>query len=284
MSLSSQATSLPDIKVLVFDSGVGGLSILEQIHQAAPACKLIFTSDNAAYPYGTKSETELIDRMHTVIKQLIATYAPDILVIACNSASTLVLSHLRKYFDLPIVGVVPAIKPAAESSESKIIGLLATPGTITRNYTHTLIKNFADDCEVILQGSSDLVDIAEDKLRGIAPEQRALEAIIRPFFETTGTSESTQKLDTIVLACTHFPLLKDDLKQVVPYPVQWIDSGEAIARRVRFLVHELDSSINLDRQHPYRNQAVFTRNDDDLKKLIPALQRFHIDKYELLEI
>ncbi len=212
-------------KVLVFDSGVGGLSVLAEIRRRLPCCEFIYACDNAAFPYGTKEEAELIARVEDVLKALIARVAPDIVVIACNTASTLALPQIRAHFSKPVIGVVPAIKPAARLSASRVIGLLATPATVERPYTRRLIEEFAAGCAVIPVGSSELVTIAEAKLRGEAPDIAAIARIIAPIF-------ADERVDTLVLACTHFPLLKPELAQAAPRAVQWIDSGEAIARRV----------------------------------------------------
>jgi len=212
-------------RILVFDSGVGGLSVLSEIRRRLPCCEFIYACDNGAFPYGVKEENELVLRVDAVLKALIAQISPDIVVIACNTASTVALPHIRAHFSKPVIGVVPAIKPAALASSSRVIGLLATPATIARPYTRNLIEEFAADCSVIPVGSSDLVSMAEAKLRGVTPSIPDLARIIAPIF----TDERT---DTVVLACTHFPLLKSELALAAPRQVQWIDSGEAIARRV----------------------------------------------------
>ncbi len=219
--------------ILVFDSGVGGLSVLREIQQRVPGCDLFYACDNEAFPYGIKEESELVTRVDAVLKKLDQQLQPDIVVVACNTASTVALPRIRAHFQHPVVGVVPAIKPAAECSTRKVIGLLGTPGTVQRQYTQQLIDDFASDCEVIRIGSSDLVVMAEEKLRGADVDKTALKAILQPFFEHP-------RLDTIVLACTHFPLLIDELQAIAPFPVNWVDSGEAIARRVAFLLSETD--------------------------------------------
>ena len=221
-------------RILVFDSGVGGLSVLREIQQRLPACEFIYASDNEAFPYGTKPEPELITRVDQVLHKILATYEVDIVVVACNTASTLTLPHIRSHFSQPIVGVVPAIKPAAARSRSKVIGLLATPATIARSYTHELIREHASDCQVISVGSSELVIMAELKLRGQTIVQNDIIKLLAPFYK----SENAVKLDTVVLACTHFPLLRAEIQAALPEGVDLIDSGEAIARRVEFLLGE----------------------------------------------
>lgn len=224
--------------VLVFDSGVGGLSVLEEIRRRIPCCTYVYACDNEAFPYGTKTEDELVARVDAVLKALIARIDPEIVVIACNTASTVALPRIRAHFQKPVVGVVPAIKPAAQLSKTRVIGLLATPATINRPYTQQLIDEFAPDCTIIRVGSSELVTIAEQKLRGKAPDPARLRHILAPFFDDPRT-------DTLVLACTHFPLLKTELQQVSARPVAWVDSGEAIARRVASFTGEaLDTATS----------------------------------------
>lgn len=246
--------------ILIFDSGVGGLTIHAAIAARLPQENYLYACDNAAFPYGPKAEDELVQRVHDVLDALIARYAPQLVVVACNTASTVALPRLRQHYKLPIVGVVPAIKPAAQLSKNKIIGLLATPGTVRRAYTDQLIADFAADCTVLRVGSSELVQIAERKLRGEAVDIVELNALMAPFFERENP------VDTIVLGCTHFPLLRDELERAAPTPVQWVDSGAAIAERVASLLqHKSQDS-------PLPNIAAFTREDNDMAALIPALE------------
>lgn len=216
-------------RVLVFDSGVGGLSILAEIHARLPQCELVYACDNAAFPYGTKNEEELVERVDIVLKALIRQVAPDIVVVACNTASTVALPRIRAHFHNPVVGVVPAIKPAAKITSTRVIGLLATPGTVARPYTQRLIEDFASHCLVHRLGSRRLVEIAESKLRNRPADIGEIRDIISPLF-------ADADMDTVVLACTHFPLLRAELEAAAPRAVQWIDSGEAIARRVENLL------------------------------------------------
>lgn len=268
-------------RILVFDSGVGGLSVMHEIQQRLPDCQYLYASDNAAFPYGTKAESELIARvdqvLHALLQHIEQGYGPvDMIVVACNTASTLTLPHIRSHFSQPIVGVVPAIKPAALQSRSKVIGLLATPATVARPYTHDLIKEHAAHCTVISVGSSELVQLAEQKLRGeiIAPEKIA--AIVAPFY----TAPRSAELDTIVLACTHFPLLKDELRHSLPEGIQLIDSGEAIARRVEFLLQQQPPVAHTDVRHGHL--ALFTRATRDVELLRTALRDFALENIEIV--
>lgn len=272
MSLST-TTSTP--RILVFDSGVGGLSIVHEIQKKLPFAPLIYASDNAFFPYGTKGEAELIARVDAVFNKLTATYQVDIIVVACNTASTLALPHIRSHFSQPIVGVVPAIKPAAAQSKSQVIGLLATPATVARPYTHNLIREYAPNAEVISVGSSELVQLAEHKLRGnqITPAQ--LKLVLQPFFDHPRGYE----MDALVLACTHFPLLRDELAAQFPAYVQLIDSGEAIARRVVSLLAER----NFLEQIP-EHRAVFTKAANAVDALHPQLAQFGIHNLDIIVV
>jgi glutamate racemase len=192
------------------------------------------------------------------------------MVIACNTASTVALPKIRSQITIPVVGVVPAVKPAAQFSRSRVIGLLATPGTIKRAYTQNLIDEFAADCTVIRIGSSELVEMAEDKLRGRPVNKKKVQDIISPLFE----GEDGARLDTVVLGCTHFPLLKTELESVVPRRVTWMDSGRAIAGRVRFLLKGMSYGLGSSGEHSndeLSNVAVFTAPDSDVLTLQPAL-------------
>lgn len=212
--------------ILVFDSGVGGISVYLDIKKQLPNADYIYLFDNEAYPYGELEQTILIERVEKLILHAVEKHWIDIVVIACNTASTIVLPNLREKLQVPVVGVVPAIKPASSFSK-KAIGLIATPATIKREYTHQLIKDFSLDKTVELIGSTELVDMAEGKLRGHSIEMKRLEEILKPLINT---------VDVVVLGCTHFPLIKQEIALVLGQDVKLIDSGEAIARRVASLV------------------------------------------------
>ena len=249
--------------ILVFDSGVGGLSIVQHIRQQLPTASINYLADNKLFPYGLLDDQTLITRVIELVVTAVARYQADIVVIACNTASTLVLPALRHRLDIPVVGVVPAIKPAAQQSQSKVIGLLATPGTIQRDYTDDLIADFANDCEIIRVGSSKLVTVVEDKLAGHAVIPATFNEIIALFHY----HPRWQQMDTMVLACTHFPLVKDELAKAAPQLKYWVDSGDAIARRVHSLLH---TSIPRD-SHP-ANIALFTDCKDLATPLMGYLQ------------
>jgi glutamate racemase len=219
---------------MVFDSGVGGLSVVDEIRKLLPDLALDYVADDAFRPYGEKSAEALIERLPDLISVLNILLEPDCIVIACNTASVTALSAIRTAVNVPVIGVVPAIKPAAHLSQTKTIGVLGTPGTVRRQYVDTLIDQFASDCRVILQGSVNLVDFAERKLAGETLPIQEIRQEIAPMFSGRDGAD----IDAVVLACTHFPLLKTELRQAVRQSVQWIDSGAAIAKRVRVVLQE----------------------------------------------
>lgn len=215
-------------RILTFDSGLGGLTVHREVARARPDAHHIYVADDAFFPYGRHGEVELTARVVPLMSDLIATHQPDLIVIACNTASTLVLPHLRERFTLPFVGTVPAIKPACAQSRSKRVAVLGTLATVNREYTRTLIRDFAQGCAVDLVGSANLATLAEAALHGDSVPDEAIRAEIAPCF----VDAEGAKTDSIVLACTHYPLLLDRLRVLAPWPVSWIDPAPAIARRV----------------------------------------------------
>lgn len=224
--------------ILVFDSGVGGLSVYQEIHQKLPHENYIYLFDNQAYPYGELDPDILIERVNTLILSLIQKHQIDLVVIACNTASTIVLPSLRKNLSIPVVGVVPAIKPAAQIS-NRAIALIATPATVKRDYTQKLIQEFSPQRTVHLLGSTRLVMLAEDKLRGKPVDLAELKLILEPVSE---------EIDVAVLGCTHFPLLKEEMQKVLGEGVVLIDSGKAIAKRVVSLLNKQSAPFQYDGQ------------------------------------
>ncbi len=219
-------------KILIFDSGAGGLSIAQKVLQKIPGAHIVYGADNAFYPYGTKSDTLLTSRIITQVDDWYHSERPDIIVIACNTASTLALDLLRSEIPCPFVGVVPAIKPASNLTKTGVIGVLATPATISRPYTERLIDEFAPNHKVLLSGSDSLVDIAEKKLSTGKVDKAELNNELESLFK----QPHGEKIDTVVLACTHFPLIKPEMAELRREGIQWTDSGDAIANRVASLV------------------------------------------------
>lgn len=215
--------------VLVFDSGVGGLSVVAELRALMPDLYMTYVADDAFRPYGDKTEAQLKARLPGLLKTLVIAAKPDALVIACNTASTTALSEIRAALDIPVIGVVPAIKPAAQMSKSKTIAVLGTPGTVKRKYVDQLISDFGNGCRVILHGSTHLVALAEEKMAGKDVDLASVKAEIDPMF----LGDDGDEIDVVVLACTHFPLLTDEFSSLVPNAVTWIDSGKAIAVRTQ---------------------------------------------------
>ncbi len=258
-------------RIGIFDSGVGGLTVYQAIKSTLPDANFYYCSDNEFHPYGTKADDAVAQRTLDVCSRFVMAAELDLLVIACNTASTVALGLLRSKLNLPIVGVVPAIKPAAEKSASGVIGLLATPATIKRIYVDELIQRFASDHHVIRVGSSRLVELAEEKARGSVVPVELVREEIKSLFVDFSRIEKSMRLDTVVLGCTHFPLLRDELLQASPWPVQWIDSGSAIAARVQNLASGLESKIGKSRD---QGTAWVTRKDSSAAQLEPIMLRF----------
>lgn len=249
--------------ILVFDSGLGGLTVFSEVLKARPDARYVYAADDAGFPYGRLSEDALVARVISVMERLMAVHAPDLVVIACNTASTLVLPHLRQRFLLPFVGTVPAIKPAAVLTRSRRISILATPGTVARDYTHDLITSYAKGCDVTLVGSTRLAELAEAELRGTpASDEEIIAELVPCFVDVDG-----RLTDVVVLGCTHYPLLLERFRKLAPWAVNWIDPAPAIARRVLHLIgsplagHEPDEEAI----------AVFTAGDRIGSDLLRAL-------------
>lgn len=221
--------------VLVFDSGVGGLSVVSEIRARLPQAYVSYVADDEFRPYGSKTEAQLQARLPGLLATLTHMLSPNALVIACNTASTTALPSIRAAVKIPVIGVVPAIKPAAEISKTRAIGVLGTPGTVRRKYVDNLIADFAPECHVLLKGSTRLVAEAEKKLAGQAVDMEIIRDEIAPLFAGRVGAD----VDAVVLACTHFPLLREELRAAVRQSVKWIDSGEAIARRLETVLSDL---------------------------------------------
>ncbi|EGT5713526.1 glutamate racemase [Cronobacter dublinensis] len=260
--------------ILVFDSGVGGLSVYDEIRHLLPDLHYIYAFDNVAFPYGEKSEAFIVERVVEIVTAVQARYPLALAVIACNSASTVSLPALREKFAFPVVGVVPAIKPAARLTANGVVGLLATRGTVKRPYTHELIARFANECQIEMLGSAELVEIAEAKLHGEPVSLEALRRVLRPWLRMP------EPPDTVVLGCTHFPLLAEELLQVLPEGTRLVDSGAAIARRTAWLLeHEAPDARSCD-----DNIAYCMALTPEVAQLMSVLQRYGFSKLEKLPL
>lgn len=217
----------PSAPILFFDSGIGGLSVLAPTRALLPAAPIVYAADNAGFPYGKKSDAELASRVPALLGRLVERFQPRLAVIACNTASTIALDHVRLALDMPVVGTVPAIKPAAEISRTRVIGVLGTEATVRQPYVDDLAARFAADCLIVRHGSPELVELAEAKLAGDEVSVDAVRAAAQPMFD----APQGNRIDTIVLACTHFPLLNEELRSAFP-DVDYVDGGPGIARRI----------------------------------------------------
>ncbi len=251
--------------LLIFDSGVGGLSVLRPIRALLPGAPILYVADSAGYPYGTKSEAEIAARVPALLGRLAERFDPELIVIACNTASTIALDAVRAALDVPIVGTVPAIKPAAERSTSRTIGVLGTEATVRQPYVDRLAQLFASDCIVLRHGSAELVDLAEQKLRGKAANlsdyRRALDGLL--------SQPGGEQMDTIVLACTHFPLVEPELQAAAPRPLAFVDGKEGIARRTAWITRTVTWPEGAGDGH-----ALFTRWSPELEAYRPGLAAY----------
>lgn len=262
-----------DAPILFFDSGLGGLTVLGPTRALLPTARFVYAADYAGLPYGQKSEAELAARVPALLGRLVERYQPRLAVIACNTASTIALAHVRAALDLPIVGTVPAIKPAAELSKTGVIGVLGTEATVRQPYVDDLSAKFAGDKTVLRYGSPGLVTGAEAKLRGEPVDPAVIARAIAGLRDQPGGDA----LDVIVLACTHFPLLQPELQAAAGADVRLIDGAAGIARRIAHLTEgqpwPAEASPGI---------AVFTRSDDRPPPPLAALSPYGIGSIETI--
>jgi glutamate racemase len=260
----------PDAPLLFFDSGVGGLSVLGPTRSLLPQAPIVYAADSAAFPYGTRSEAEIAARVPALLGRLVERFHPRLAVIACNTASTIALDHVRAALDIPVVGTVPAIKPAAEISRSRVIGVLGTAATVRQPYVDDLAERFASDCRVVRHGSAELVALAEAKLAGERIDVEAVRSAVAPLVE----APEAEGIDVMVLACTHFPLLREEIGAAFP-GIEMIDGGPGIARRIAYLTKGQPWP-----SAPARGVAVFTAPPP--QSLHAALARFGLEEFQTL--
>ncbi|ARS29026.1 glutamate racemase [Sphingomonas sp. KC8] len=259
--------------LLFFDSGVGGLSVLAPTRRLLPDAPIVYAADNGGFPYGTKAEAEIAARVPALLGRLVERHRPRLIVIACNTASTIALGAVRAALDLPVVGTVPAIKPAAEQSRTRAIGVLGTDATVRQPYVDDLSARFASDCLVLRHGSAKLVELAEAKLRGEPTDPAAYAAVMAGLLDQPGGD----RIDTVVLACTHFPLVETELAAASPRSLNFIHGGEGIARRTAFLTAGQDWPAT-----PTPGIAVFTAPFDVPAGLVAGLARYGLDDIRFL--
>ncbi|MFM5893907.1 MAG: glutamate racemase [Novosphingobium sp.] len=261
-----------DAPILLFDSGVGGLSVLGEVRKALPDAPVIYAADNGGLPYGPKTEAEVAARVCGLLGRMSERYCPRLICIACNTASTIALGMVRDVLAVPIVGTVPAIKPAAERTRSGIIGLLGTEATIRQPYVDRLAAEFAADKRLLRHAAPELVSAAEAKLRGEVVNPAVIARAVAGLRERPGGNA----IDTVVLACTHFPLLADELAKAFGPEVSFVDGAAGIARRI---AHLTQGQI-FERTRP--DFALFTRAEPDLARLRPALAHYGLGAMEVL--
>ncbi len=263
-------------RVLVFDSGVGGLSIVRSLQNQVPDLVIDYAADAGFFPYGLKSDAQLQARLPTLCEALVREAKPDVLVIACNTASTLALEAVRAKVDIPVVGTVPAIKPAAEQTKTGVIGVLATPGTTRRKYLDDLERDFASKIKVLRHGSAGLVELAERYVRGEDLDQSLFEKAVHPLFQQAYGDQ----IDIVVLACTHFPLIKKRIELACPKHVSTlIDTGEAIARQVKTLLNLENNVIN----SPV-GRVLLTGGRATKEAYFPVLEKFGYSKVDIVDL
>lgn len=261
--------------ILLYDSGMGGLTIYDEIRKVLPNAHYLYCFDNAYFPYSEKSELVLIERSIKIVQKIAEKQPLDIVIVACNTASTVVLPTLRDIFDFSIVGTVPAIKPAAIISETKTIGLLATKGTVVRPYIKELIEKYAKNCTVEMIGSTDLVEIVEEKQRTGIVDMARLQQVVNVWL-------GHRTLDTVILGCTHFPLVKEELEQLLPSVKYFVDPGIGIAKRVMSLLDKcnIDGEL-IDNQE---NQAFCTAELQDLEDKKNIMAKWGFNHLRVLDI
>ena len=262
-----------DQPILLLDTGVGGLSILGPVRKLLPNAPIAYALDQAGYPYGQKPESELTARVPALLGRLAEQVDARLAVIACNTASVIALEPIRSALAIPIVGTVPAIKPAAAMSESRTIGVLGTASTVRQPYVDNLSREFASDCRIIRHGTHDLVELVERKMRGEATRPNDFATVLDELFSQPGG----ERIDTVVLACTHFPLVEEELAAASPRPVTFVHGGDGIARRAAHLTEGQPWPAA-----PAPGTAIFISDGSDLQPLCPRLREYGIDAFERL--
>ena len=262
---------MPAGPILFLDSGVGGLSVLRAVGAALPRAPLVYCADSAGFPYGTKGEAEVSARVAGLLGRLAERLRPSLIVIACNTASTIALGYVRPVLNVPVVGTVPAIRPAAVETQTKVIGVLGTEATVRQPYVAELSAKFAADCRVLKHGSAALVQAAEAKLRGEAVDPAVYARALAGLLSQPGGD----RLDTVVLACTHFPLVEAELAAAAPRPLRFVHGADGIARRCAYLLQGAQWADSKP-----ESVAIFTGGIEGLAPLAPALHGFGLTRME----
>lgn len=248
--------------IIVFDSGIGGLSVLREARMLLHDHPIVYVGDDAGFPYGDWDGEQLTARMVGLFETLIDSYQPNLAIVACNTASTLIMPSLRARFAIPFVGIVPAIKPAAERTSSGLISVLATPGTVQRPYIKELVKNFANHRQVNLVGATKLARLSEEYMQGKIIDLELLHKEIAPcFLEKNGS-----RTDIIALGCTHYPFLVNEMRKLAPWPVDWLDPAEAVARQALRVLNRQDGAVAPEprKSSPVQDVAIMTSGSPSL--------------------
>ncbi len=246
--------------LLVFDSGIGGLGVVREIRRLQPRARMTYFADNGFFPYGEKAHEALVPRITGLIERAIDEFAPDAVVIACNTASTIALDALRAGFATPFIGCVPPIKPAAAASVTRHIGVLATAATVRRAYLADLVTRFAPDCTVHSLGTPTLAALAEQKFRGVAVD---VAPAIAPLFMQGGAG----RIDAIALGCTHYTFLLPEFEALHP-EIKWFDPAGPVARRTAAVTQGMgDAAAGVD-------VAVFTGVLPDFEEMQALVAAF----------
>ena len=258
-----------DAPILLFDSGVGGLTVLAEVRNLLPDAPVIYAADTAGFPYGEKTEAQVAARVAGLLGRLSERYRPRLITIACNTASTIALGMVRDVLQVPIVGTVPAIKPGAALTRSGTIGLLGTAATIRQGYVDQLEAEFAANKRLLRFAAPGLVTAAEAKLRGEALDP----AVFAEAAAGLRAQPGGEDIDTVVLACTHFPLVQSELGDALAN-VQFLDGAKGIARRVAHLTQ----GQAMARGAP--DLALFTGEPAGFATLVPALGGYGLERVE----
>ncbi|WP_435624746.1 glutamate racemase [Flagellimonas sp.] len=213
----------------IFDSGVGGTSIWKEIRKKLPFEDTVYLADSKNAPYGTKPESEIL-RLSIKNTELLLAQGCKLIVVACNTATTNAITHLRENYDVPFIGIEPAIKPAALHTKTKKVGVLATKGTLASSLFGNTSKLHAEGITVMEQEGSGLVELIE---AGKAQSEET-ETLLKTYLEPMLAAN----MDSLVLGCTHYPYLIPSLKKILPLEIQIIDSGEAVARQTEAILKQ----------------------------------------------
>jgi glutamate racemase len=271
--MTTNANLATEAPLLFFDSGVGGLSVLQETQAKLPNAPIVYAADFAGLPYGTKSEAEIAARVPALLGRLVERYSPRAVVIACNTACTIALAPVRAALNVPVVGTVPAIKPAAEMTQTGVIGLLGTAATIRQPYVDRLEAEFAGGMTLLRSAAPDLVQAAEAKMRGESVDNTVFARAIAGLVDQAGSD----LLDVIILGCTHFPLVQDELAAAAPKKMRFVDGAAGIARRIAYLTQD-----QVWPDHPSPGIFVTTGTRVDAERYLPALCQYGLTEIATL--